>query len=103
RTYYATNVVGRVLSVQGHSEVVHNYQSIPGAIPIPATLSLELGKVIGEQQSSITYRFISDYPFKGREPHQLDAFERSALAALRSDPNQTIEDVSWSGISGQVR
>ena len=103
RTYYATNVVGRVLSVQGHSEVVHNYQSIPGAIPIPATLSLELGRVIGEQQSNITYRFISDYPFRGRAPHDLDSFERASLTALRKDPKQTLTDVSWSGLSGKVR
>ena len=79
RTYYAQNVVNRVLSTSGHSEVVHNYKDIPGAIPIPATLSLELGKVIGEQQSNITYRFVSDYPFKGRAPHELDDFERKAL------------------------
>lgn len=103
RTYYATNVVGRVLSIPGHSEVVHNYQTVPGAIPIPATLSLELGRVIGEQQSNITYRFISDYPFKGRPPHDLDAFERDSLLKLRKNPKQTLTDVSWSGLSGQVR
>ncbi|MFL5506855.1 MAG: ATP-binding protein, partial [Gemmatimonadales bacterium] len=103
RTYYARNVVNRVLESPGHTEVVHNYKDIPGAIPIPATLSLELGAVIGAEQSNITYRFISDYPFKGRTPHQLDAFERNALAALRANPKQTLEDVSWSGTSGQVR
>jgi len=51
RSYYASNVVGRILSAPGvATKVVHNYQEIPGAIPIPATLSLELGKVISEQQ-----------------------------------------------------
>src|SRR4029077_7659536 len=49
RAYYAANVVGRVLASPGTTKVVHNYQDIPGAIPIPATLSLELGKVISEQ------------------------------------------------------
>jgi signal transduction histidine kinase/CheY-like chemotaxis protein len=103
RTYYAGNVVSRVLSIPGHSEVVHNYKDIPGAIPIPATLSLELGKVIGEQQSNITYRFVSDFPFKGRPSHQLDDFEQQALKTLRADPKQIISDTSWSGMSGQVR
>src|SRR5215813_12457629 len=50
RNYYATNVVGRILaspgSAQGAQRVAHNYESISGAIPIPATLSLELGQVI---------------------------------------------------------
>ena len=66
RGYYGSNVVGRVLASPGPTQVVHNYQSIPGAIPIPATLSLELGRVISEQQQNITYRFVSDFPFKNR-------------------------------------
>ena len=70
RSYYARNVVARVLASPGATQVVHNYSSVPGAIPIPATLSLELGKVIGEEQGGIAYRFVSDYPFKGRAPHE---------------------------------
>ena len=46
RSFYGTNVVGRVLASPGATQVSHLYESIPGAIPIPATLSLELGKVI---------------------------------------------------------
>jgi adenylate cyclase len=63
RAYYSTNVVDRVLASSGPTKVVPDYQSIPGAIPIPATLSLELGKVISEQQHDIKYRFVSDFPF----------------------------------------
>ena len=62
RHYYANNVVGRILASPGTTKVVHNYRDYPGAIPIPATLSLELGKVVGEQQKNIKYRFVSDYP-----------------------------------------
>jgi len=54
-SYYATNVVGRILAAPGvATKVVHNYEDIPGAIPIPATLSLELGRVISERQHNIT-------------------------------------------------
>jgi adenylate cyclase len=63
RAYYATNVVARVLATPGHSEVVHNYQSIPGAIPSPPTLSIELARIISDQQSEISARFVSDFPF----------------------------------------
>src|SRR4030088_1151294 len=42
RGYYATNVVGRVLANPGSTKVVHNYETVPGAISIPAPLSLEL-------------------------------------------------------------
>jgi class 3 adenylate cyclase len=83
--------------------VIHDYENVPGAIPIPATLSLELGKVIGEQQSNITYRFVSDYPFANRVPHQLDAFERDALAALRKDSSENIVSASAGLFSDSVR
>src|SRR5215470_8078093 len=94
RHYYANNVVGRILASPGTTQVVHNYKDIPGAIPIPATLSLELGKVIGEQQQNIKYRFVSDYPFKNRAPHSLDEFEASALGRLRQDSNQQLSRVT---------
>lgn len=103
RSYYASNVVGRILSHSGQTQVVHNYETIPGAVPIPATLSLELGKVISEQQQNINYRFVSDYPFKNRSPHQLDSFEVAALASLRTNPDQKIEDSSHSLFSDRVR
>ena len=103
RGYYATNVVGRVLASPGSTRVAHNYETIPGAIPIPATLSLELGRVINEQQQNITYRFVSDFPFLNRALHVLDDFEANALAALRDHPNQQLTDVSSSIFSDRVR
>jgi len=103
RGYYAANVVGRVLASPGTTQVVHNYEDVPGAIPIPATLSLELGKVISEQQQNIHYRFVSDYPFQNRPPHALDQFEAGALSALRQNSNQQLAQVSATLFSDQVR
>jgi hypothetical protein len=103
RSYYASNVVGRVLSNNGQTRAAHNYEAIPGAIPIPATLSLELGRVISEQQHNISYRFVSDYPFQNRAPHTLDDFEKSALIALRADPNQQIVLKSSTFLTDNVR
>ena len=34
RSYYASNVVGRILSHSGQTQVVHNYETIPGAVPM---------------------------------------------------------------------
>jgi adenylate cyclase len=90
RTYYSNNVVGRILSAHAAGQnlpttVTNDYANVPGAIPIPATLSLELGDVIREQQANITYRFVSDLPFKNRASHDLDAFETTALKTLRAD------------------
>jgi class 3 adenylate cyclase len=105
RGYYGSAVVGRVLANHGQdTQVTHNYETIPGAIPIPATLSLELGGVIADKQSNVSYRFLSDYPFRGRAPHALDAFETKALASLRAAPDQPpILLASASGGSTTVR
>ena len=103
RGYYASNVVGRVLASPSETKVLHNYESIPGAIPIPATLSLELGRVISEQQKNISYRFVSDFPFKNRAPHTLDNFETTALADLRKYKDQQLTKVSGSIFNDRVR
>lgn len=103
RSYYATNVVGRVVAAAGSTKVLPNYMDVPGAIPVPATLSIELGHVIGQYQSNIIYRFVSDFPFKNRAPHVLDSFEQQTLAALRQKPNQQFTKVSRSLFSDSVR
>ena len=103
RGYYAANVVGRVLASPGSTRVLPNYEEVPGAIPVPATLSIELGRVIGEHQSNVTYRFVSDFPFKNRAPHTLDSFERETLAALRQRSDQQFTKVSTSLFSDRIR
>lgn len=103
RTFYSSNVVNRVLNSEGRTQVAANYHDIPGAIPIPATLSLELGRVIGEQQGNVIYRFISDYPWIGRPPHAFDDFERQALAALRRNPEVPIHQFTGSLFDSRFR
>ncbi|MCH8091957.1 MAG: DUF3365 domain-containing protein, partial [Proteobacteria bacterium] len=83
RTYYATNVVARVLSAKGRTQPLHSYREVPGAIPIPATLSIELGEALSADLGDVAFRFVSDFPFVGRRPHDLDPFERRALQEFR--------------------
>ena len=87
RDYYATNVVERVLAGGEKTQVLPNYTVVPGAIPIPATLSLDLGNVINRDNGNVRFRFFSDHPFKNRTPHAFDAFERDALETLRQNPH----------------
>ncbi len=82
RTFYATDIVDRVLAADGHAFVTAHYLEHPGGIPIPAKFSLELGHVIGNDQATFRYRFISHYPFRGTAPHPFNAFEDAALASL---------------------
>jgi hypothetical protein len=103
RGYYAQNVVGRILAHKGETQVVHNYQQVPGAVPIPATLSLELGDAIGEKVGNVKYRFVSDFPFKNRAPHALDGFERGSLEALRKQPTARHYEVSGTLFDRKIR
>jgi hypothetical protein len=105
REYYANNVVERVLAHPGGTVAVANYQDVPGAIPIPATLSLEVGNKLSETSSAnhMGYRFFSDYPFPPRAFHKFDPFERDALKLLREKKETSVYDVSGSILDRKVR
>jgi len=88
RTLYTSEVVSRV---QPHGvDIAHDYQMRPGAIPLPATLSIILGQSIAEHGSGGKVKLYSDYPFpwrkKKRQP--LDEFEINALNYLRENPTE---------------
>lgn len=97
RSYYARNVVGRVLANGGVTRTAHNYEAIPGAIPIPATLSIEMGEVIGGRGEDVRYRFVSDLQFTNRAPHLLDDFERHALEVFRKTRNANAVETQITG------
>ena len=103
RGFYSSDVVGRVVKAGQQVIAVHNYKEVDGAIPIPATLSIELGKKISSTDGTVKYQFVSDLPFKGREEPALDNFELSSLQALRKNPNETLIDVSGSIFLRQIR
>jgi signal transduction histidine kinase/DNA-binding response OmpR family regulator len=87
RTLYTSEVVER-LRDRGIS-VTHDYASREGAIPLPATFSMELGRRIGEKSSGLQVRLYSDHPFPWRQDGgPRDAFEREALRHLRERPDQ---------------
>ena len=105
RSYYSRNVVGRIIANHGQSTPSQNYEEIDGGIPIPATLSIELGAVIGGKGSNIRYRFVSDKVFTNRASHQLDDFETVALERLRAAgrPDNNVTQISGSLLRRQVR
>jgi class 3 adenylate cyclase len=102
RGFYASDVIGRLAS-HPTATPTNTYKSVDGGIPIPATLSIELGKMISARDAAVKYRFVSDYPFKGRESHNLDTWEQSAIDALRADPNQPVAQVSGSIFDREIR
>ncbi len=87
RTLYTSEVVETVRD-RG-IEVTHDYATRPGAIPLPATLSMRLGQRIGAHKSGAQTRLYSPYPFPWRqqEGHLQDTFGQEAWKALQQHPD----------------
>jgi signal transduction histidine kinase/CheY-like chemotaxis protein len=87
RTLYTSEVVERVRK-QGVM-VTHDYAAHEGAIPLPATLSMEIGERIWKQNEGARARLYSDCSFPWREDGGLrDRFARDAWAALSKHPGK---------------
>lgn len=86
RRYYNLNIVNRLQQGEHPVTVTENYKDIRGAIPIPATMSIEVADLLTQkiQNSPFDFAFVSDYPFKGRNRPALDDFQREALKAFRA-------------------
>ncbi|MEO6597387.1 MAG: response regulator [Planctomycetota bacterium] len=98
RTLYSSEVVNRL---RDHGVVaVHNYRSVDGAIPLPVTLSLELGKRLAANGAGARTLLYSPYPFPTRaDGGLLDAFAKDAWAALMADP--TVPFVRFENVEGR--
>ena len=98
RTIYTSEVVER-LAVHG-VEATHNYKEREGTIPLPATLSMELGRRLGKLSAGAKMRLYSDYPFPWRKDGgPRDGFEKDALRHLQRNPNQPF--IRFEMIEGQ--
>lgn len=85
RSYYANNVSARILAGHGKVTLTENYKDLPGGVPIPATLSIELGEKIRAESvdQSLQFYFVSDAPFLRRARPPLSDFQGEALKAFR--------------------
>ncbi|MBB4018954.1 class 3 adenylate cyclase [Chelatococcus caeni] len=92
RTYYANDVLGR-LDSESHGEEA----------PMPTAMSIELGKRISARDGAVKVRIFSDFPFRKRAGHPIDAFEQTALEQLRQDATRPVVDVSGTLVDRTVR
>ncbi|MDB5311907.1 MAG: Serine/threonine protein kinase, partial [Gemmataceae bacterium] len=81
---------GLVARQAGGEKLGRGWQNTPGAVPFPATLTIELGQQITARSDTGTkVRLYSDFPFKNRtDGGPRDDFERDALARLRATPDE---------------
>src|SRR5205085_10925834 len=71
-------------------EATHEYLTRKDAIPLPATLTIDLGRLVSERsESGVQVRLYSDHPFRTRKDGgPEDSFEEQALERLRDQPER---------------
>ena len=85
RNFYTQELVPR--AVKGGMTITHDYKSKANALPLPATLTIDLGHYLSLVDGGTQVRLYSDQPFPWRaKERQLDNFQRDALAHLKTDP-----------------
>lgn len=84
--YYSKVVVDRV---REKVPVTHRYAIIEGAIPVPASFTIDLGEHIRKAQVTGTLtRLYSAFPFRQRDGGPRDSFEHAALQELAKQPDR---------------
>jgi PAS domain S-box-containing protein len=87
RNFYAQELVPR--AVRAGVSVTHDYKARDNALPLPATLTIELGHYMSQVDGGTQVRLYSDLPFPWRsDERQLDDFQKQALAHLKEHPEK---------------
>jgi PAS domain S-box-containing protein len=89
RTLYTSEVVETV--IKHGIEVTHDHTTKEGAIPLPVTLTMLLGKRIAAHGSGAQTRLYSPYPFPSRQEEGglPDAFSQEAWSYLQQNPGKS--------------
>ena len=86
RSYHSEFVVNKLVP-SGLAKASHDHKGVPGTIPFPATLMLDLSTMLADFDTSIG--MYSKYPFAGRKDRKLDEFQAQAWEFLVANPKQT--------------
>ncbi len=87
RNFYAQELVPR--AIRAGVEVTHDYKTRDNALPLPATLTIELGHYMSQVDAGTQVRLYSDLPFPWRAAERsLDDFQTQALRHLKANPEK---------------
>lgn len=87
RKYYSSNVIGPLRGIG--IEVTSDYATKTHAIPLPATMAIEVGGRLRDKIQGVDVRLYGDHTFLGQSVGgRRDAFEREALMWLRDHPDK---------------
>ncbi len=82
RDFYNQVILGKLRGTG--IEITHEYQDKDHAVPIPATLSLDLIQFLNARQVVMNMRLVSNYPFAARQNRVFTEFDREATNQFQS-------------------
>lgn len=86
RAYYTEQIVNKVMK-DGHLKTAADHKADDKAIPVPATLILDLSELLARNDTSIA--LYSKFPFPNRKDRKLDDFQEQAWNVLTADKDAT--------------
>ena len=86
RQFYASEVVDRLKKLD--IEATHDYVNNERAVPLPATLTMEIGERLGRDHNGVYIRLFSAHPFPNRRERVLDDFEKEAILRMQVSPGE---------------
>jgi signal transduction histidine kinase len=86
REYYTENVVDKILS-EGTFRASSDHKGDAKAIPLPATMILDLSAMLAKQNTTIS--LYSKFPFPNRANRPFDSFQQEAWDFLIRNPEET--------------
>ncbi len=99
RTFYSQEIVNSVIG-HPHVLVTADYKNVPGAIPLPFTMTMDLLSFINTRDMEVQGQLVSDFPFVTRKDRLLSPFETEALAYFRSQGGDEFHKYTYK--SGQA-
>ncbi len=87
RNFYTQELMPRAM--RAGVVITHDYKAIDNALPLPATLTIELGHYMSQVDGGTQVRLYSDLPFPWRAAERsLDDFQTQALSHLKANPEK---------------
>ena len=102
REFYTEHVVGAIKDIPGIT-VTHDFSGKKGAIPLPATLTMELGQRLQSTNGVQAIQLLSDQPFLWRQDRLLDNFQIRALNHFREGGKGEFIETSKLTTGPQIR
>jgi len=94
RNFYSDKVIPNLKGLPDVT-ITHDYVDKKGAVPFPATLSIDFNELLSKQSGGAMVRVYSNYPWPWRQATggPRDDFDRAALVALKADPSKPYSQV----------